>query len=404
MVVGEVLGKYHPHGDVAVYDSMVRMAQAWSMRYQLIDGQGNFGSMDGDGAAAMRYTEARMAKLADELLADIDKDTVDFDPNYDGSIKEPKVLPSRVPTLLLNGQQGIAVGMATNIPPHNLGELVDGLVHLIDSPDCTVEDLIQYVKGPDFPTGGVIYDPETIKQAYATGRGSIVMRGVAEIEEDKRGYQRIVISEIPYQVNKANLISKIADLVKEKRIVGIGDIRDESDRKNAVRIVIELKKDAYANKIMNQIFKLTPMQSSFGFNMIALVDGLKPRLLSLKTILEEFIKHRQAVVTRRSEFELRKAKDRAHILEGLLKALDHIDEVITTIRESANRDVAHDNLMAKFDLSDLQSAAILEMRLSALAGLERQRVKDEYEEKMALIAELEAILADQQKIRDYNYS
>jgi DNA gyrase subunit A len=398
MVVGEVLGKYHPHGDVAVYDSMVRMAQAWSMRYQLIDGQGNFGSMDGDGAAAMRYTEARMAKLADELLTDIDKDTVDFDPNYDGSIKEPKVLPSRVPTLLLNGQQGIAVGMATNIPPHNLGELVDGLVHLIDSPDCTVEDLMKFVKGPDFPTGGVIYDPETIKQAYATGRGSIVMRGVAEIEEDKRGAQRIVISEIPYQVNKANLISKIADLVKEKKIVGIGDIRDESDRKNAVRIVIELKKDAYSNKIMNQIFKLTPMQTSFGFNMNALVDGLNPRLLSLKTILEEFIKHRQVVVTRRSEFELRKAKDRAHILEGLIKALDHIDEVIATIKASATQEEARQNLMKKFGLTEVQANAILAMQLRTLAGLERKKIEDEYAELMKTIAYLEDLLAHPEKI------
>jgi DNA gyrase subunit A len=288
--------------------------------------------------------------------------------------------------------------MATNIPPHNLGELVDGLVHLIDSPECTVEDLIQFIKGPDFPTGGVIYDPETIKQAYATGRGSIIMRGVAEIEEDKRGTQRIVITEIPYQVNKANLIAKIADLVKEKKIVGIGDIRDESDRKNAVRIVIELKKDAYANKIMNQIFKLTPMQSSFGFNMIALVDGINPRLLSLKTILEEFIKHRQVVVTRRTQFELKKAKDRAHILEGLITALDHIDEVIATIRASKTQEEARTNLMKKFKLTELQANAILAMQLRTLAGLERKKIEDEYAELMKLIAHLEDLLAHQEKI------
>jgi DNA gyrase subunit A len=398
MVVGEVLGKYHPHGDVAVYDSMVRMAQPWSMRYLLIDGQGNFGSMDGDGPAAMRYTEARMARLSDELLADIDKDTIDFVPNYDGSIKEPTVLPSRVPSLLLNGQQGIAVGMATNIPPHNLGELVDGLVHLIDSPECTVEDLMQFIKGPDFPTGGMIYDPETIQQAYATGRGSVIMRGVAEIEEDKRGGQRIVISEIPYQVNKASLIAKIADLVKEKRIVGISDIRDESDRKNAVRIVVELKKDAYANKIINQIFKLTPMQTSFGFNMIALVDGINPRLLSLKTILEEFIKHRQVVVTRRTQFELKKAKDRAHILEGLITALDHIDEVIATIRASKTQEEARTNLVKKFNLSEIQANAILAMQLRTLAGLERKKIEDEYAELMKLIAHLEDLLGHPEKI------
>lgn len=400
LIVGEVLGKYHPHGDSAVYESMVRMAQHWSMRYPTIDGQGNFGSMDGDGAAAMRYTEARMAKLADEMLADIDKDTIDFMPNYDGSQKEPVVLPAKLPNLLLNGQVGIAVGMATNIPPHNLGELVDGIISLIDNPESTVEDLMQHVKGPDFPTGAQIYDPEVIKQAYATGRGSIIMRAVAEIEETRTGGQRIVISEIPYQVNKAALITKIADLVKEKRIVGISDIRDESDRKSSVRIVIELKKDAFANKILNQLYKLTPMQSSFGVNMIALVDGIHPRIMTLKGILEEFIKHRKVVVTRRIEFDLRKAKDRAHILEGLIKALDNIDEVISTIKKSATQDEARTNLMSKFGLSEIQANAILAMQLRTLAGLERKKIEDEYSELMKLIAHLEDLLAHVEKIME----
>ncbi len=398
MVVGEVLGKYHPHGDTAVYDSMVRMAQYWSMRYPMIDGQGNFGSMDGDGAAAMRYTEARMAKMADEMLADIDKDTVDFMPNYDGSQKEPAVLPAKLPLLLLNGQLGIAVGMATNIPPHNLGELVDGITTLIDKPDSTVEDLMEFIKGPDFPTGAQIYDPEVIKQAYATGRGSIIMRAVAEIEEDKRGLQRIIVSEIPYQVNKATLITRIADLVKEKTIVGISDIRDESDRKNQVRIVVELKKEAFASKILNQLYKLTQMQSNFGVNMIALVDGIQPRIMTLKSILEEFIKHRQVVVTRRTQFELRKAKDRAHILEGLLKALDNIDEVIATIKKSATQDEARQNLIKKFGLSEIQANAILSMQLRTLAGLERKKIEDEFAELMKLIMFLEDLLAHPEKV------
>ncbi len=398
MVVGEVLGKYHPHGDTAVYDSMVRMAQYWSMRYPMIDGQGNFGSMDGDGAAAMRYTEARMAKMADEMLADIDKDTVDFMPNYDGSQKEPAVLPAKLPLLLLNGQLGIAVGMATNIPPHNLGELVDGITTLIDKPESTVEDLMEFIKGPDFPTGAQIYDPEVIKQAYATGRGSIIMRAVAEIEEDKRGQQRIVVAEIPYQVNKATLITRIAELVKEKTIVGISDIRDESDRKNQVRIVIELKKEAFASKILNQLYKLTQMQSNFGVNMIALVDGIQPRIMTLKSILEEFIKHRQVVVTRRTQFELKKAKDRAHILEGLLKALDNIDEVIATIKKSATQDEARQNLIKKFGLSEVQANAILSMQLRTLAGLERKKIEDEFAELMKLIAYLEDLLAHPEKV------
>jgi len=398
MVVGEVLGKYHPHGDSAVYESMVRMAQHWSMRYPMIDGQGNFGSMDGDSAAAMRYTEARMAKAADEMLCDIDKDTVDFVPNYDGSQKEPQVLPAKLPALLLNGQQGIAVGMATNIPPHNLGELVDGIVTLIDKPESTVEDLMVHIKGPDFPTGAQIYDPEVIKQAYATGRGSIIMRAVAEIEETKSGGQRIIISEIPYQVNKANLITKIAELVKEKKVVGISDIRDESDRKSSVRIVVELKKDAFANKILNQLYKLTQMQSSFGVNMIALVDGIQPRIMTLKGILEEFIKHRLVVVTRRTEYELRKAKDRAHILEGLIIALDNIDEVIATIKKSATQEEARVNLIKKFGLTEIQANAILSMQLRTLAGLERKKIEDEYAELMKLIAHLEDLLAHKEKL------
>lgn len=396
-VVGEVLGKYHPHGDSAVYDAMVRMAQDFAMRYPLVDGQGNFGSIDGDSAAAMRYTEAKMTKMADELLSDIDKDTVDFIPNYDGSQKEPEVLPSRIPTLLLNGSEGIAVGMATKIPPHNLSELVDGINCLIDNPEATVEDLMEFVKGPDFPTGGVIYDNGEIKSAYGTGKGGVVVRAVANIEEEKRGF-RIVVSEIPYQVNKASLIEKIADLVKEKHIVGISDIRDESDRKHAVRIVIELKKDAYPNKVLNQLYKLTPMQGSFHMNMIALVNKINPQLLTLKTILEEFIKHRIIVVRRRAEYELRKAKERAHILEGLLIALNHIDEVIATIKKSASQEEAKTNLMSKFKLSELQSLAILAMQLRTLAGLERQKIKDEYDDLLKRIKELEELLASEKKI------
>lgn len=396
-VVGEVLGKYHPHGDSAVYDTMVRMAQDFSMRYPLVDGQGNFGSIDGDSAAAMRYTEAKMTKMAEELLLDIDKDTVDFVPNYDGSQKEPVVLPAAVPGLLLNGSEGIAVGMATKIPPHNLGELIDGINHLIDNPDATVEDLMKYVKGPDYPTGGVIYDSGEIKAAYGTGKGGVVTRAVAEIDEEKRGF-RIIVSEIPYQVNKATLIEKISDLVKDKKIIGISDIRDESDRKHQVRIVIELKKDAYPNKILNQLYKLTPMQSSFYMNMIALVDKIFPRLLTLKMILEEFIKHRQEVVRRRSEFELKKAKERAHILEGLLIALDAIDEVIATIKKSASQEDAKNNLMKKFKLSEVQALAILAMQLRTLAGLERQKIKDEFDELQKKIKFLEELLASKEKM------
>jgi len=398
LVVGDVLGKYHPHGDIAVYDTLVRMAQDFSMRYMLVDGQGNFGSVDGDTAAAMRYTECRMASIAEEMLADLDKETVDFVPNYDATRDEPRVLPAKVPALLLNGSSGIAVGMATNIPPHNLVELVDGTTHLIDHPDCTVDDLMEFIKGPDFPTGAEIYGAGQIKNAYVTGRGSIVMRAVANIEEMKRGGFRIVISEIPYQVNKADLISKIADLVKEKKIEGISGLRDESDRTEGVRIVIDLRANAYPKKILNRLFELTPLQTSFHVNMLALVDGIQPRILTLKNVLEEYIKHRRIVVRRRTEFELRGAKARAHILEGLRIALAHIDEVVAAIKKSKTRDDAQRALITKFKLDEIQANAILEMRLSALAALEVQKIEDEYKEKMALIKELEAILADESKI------
>jgi len=396
-VVGEVLGKYHPHGDSSVYEAMVRMAQNFSMRYMLVDGQGNFGSMDGDGAAAMRYTEARMTKFAEEMLIDIDKDTVDFMPNYDGSQKEPKVLPAKVPNLLLNGVQGIAVGMATNIPTHNLTEVVDAVIYLIDKPEAELTELTKIVKGPDFPTGGVIFDDGGIAQAYGTGRGSITMRAVAEIEEDKRGRERIIVSEVPYQTNKASLIEKIADLVKEKRIVGISDLRDES-AKEEVRIVIELKKDAYANKILNQLYKLTPMQTSFHVNMLALVDGIQPRILNLEMVLRHYLDHRKVVVRRRTEFELQKAKDRAHILEGLRIALDQIDAVISTIRESETQEEARANLIERFKLTEIQANAILAMQLRTLAGLERKKIEDEYEQLQKLIKELETILSSEANI------
>ena len=396
-VVGDVLGKYHPHGDSAVYESMVRMAQDFSMRYQLVNGQGNFGSMDGDNAAAMRYTEAKMQKIADELLADIEKDTVDFRPNYDGRLKEPTVLPARFPALLLNGSMGIAVGMATNIPPHNLNEVMEGVKHLIDNPDATIDDLMQFIKGPDFPTGGMIYDPEAIKTAYATGRGSVIMRGRADIEEKKNGRFQIVITEIPYQVNKATLVENMANLVRDKKITGISDLRDESNREG-VRVVVELKRDAYPKKVLNQLYKFTTLQTSFGFNMIALIDGIQPRLLDLKAIIEEFIKHRKVVVTRRTEFELRVAKARAHILEGLKIALDDIDAVIATIRGSDTKEIAKENLIKKFKLSDIQAKAILEMRLQTLAGLERKKIEDELKEKLDFIKECEGILADAKKI------
>ena len=399
LIVGDVMGKYHPHGDSAIYNSMVRLAQPWSLRYPLIQGQGNFGSMDGDEAAAMRYTEARMAKLADEMLADIDKETIDFKPNYDGSRQEPVVLPAKVPNLLLNGQIGIAVGMATNIPPHNLGELVDASVELIDNKEATIDDLLRHVKGPDFPTGAVVYGGAPMKQAYQTGRGSVTVRAVANIEEAKRGRHQIVVTEVPYGVNKATLIEKIAELVKDKKITGISDLRDETAR-GKVRVVIELKKDAYPKKLLNQLYKLTALQTSFSFNMLALVDGLQPRILGLQEMLQEFISHRQKVVRRRTEFELRKAKDRAHVLEGLKIALDHIDEVIKLIRGSKDYETALTGLQERFKLSEIQGKAILAMQLRKLTGLDRQEIEDELKALQELIGKLEAILADEQKILD----
>ena len=399
-IVGDVMGKYHPHGDSAIYDAMVRLAQDWVMRYPLVEGQGNFGSMDGDPPAANRYTEARMGRVGAALLADLDKDTVDFRDNYDGTLKEPVVLPAKLPNLLLNGQMGIAVGMATNIPTHNLNELADAIIYLIDngSDNTTIEDLLKIVKGPDFPTGGVVYAGPGMKQAYLTGRGSVVVRAVAGIEEEK-GRHRIVVSEMPYGVNKAKLIEKIADLVKEKKIVGISGLRDESAR-GVVRLVIELKKDAYPNKVLNQLFKWTPLQTSFHYNMLALVNGIQPRILGLEDILSEYIKHRRIVVRRRTEFELAKAKDRAHILQGLKIALDNIDEVISLIRGSKDYETAKNNLMNRFKLTEVQAQAILAMQLRKLTGLDRQAIEQELADLLAKISELEAILADEQKILD----
>ncbi len=397
-VVGEVLGKYHPHGDTAVYDSMVRMAQDFSMRYMLVRGQGNFGSMDGDSAAAMRYTEAKLSAISEELLFDIEKNTVNFTPNFDGSHQEPLVMPAKLPNLLLNGTMGIAVGMATNIPPHNLKELVDAIAHLLDNPEAAVEDLMQFVKGPDFPTGGVIYNQKDILQAYATGKGGIVMRGVAEVVENKNGLFQIVISEIPYQVNKATLVEKIADLVKEKKLEGIRDLRDESD-KDGVRVVVDLKKDAYPKKILNSLFKLTQLQETFHVNMLALIDGIQPKVLTLKMVLEEYIKHRVEVVRRRTQYDLDKAKERAHILEGLMIALNNIDAVIKVIKASKDKDIARVNLMKKFKLTERQAVAILDMKLSTLANLERLKIENELKEKRALIKDLEAILKSTVKIR-----
>jgi len=397
-VVGEVLGHYHPHGDSAVYDSMVRLAQDFSMRYPLVRGQGNFGSMDGDSAAAMRYTEAKLAGIAEEMLFDLDKDTVDFIPNFDGSCKEPRVLPAKLPNLLLNGTMGIAVGMSTNIPPHNLRELSGAIVHLLDNPDASIEDLMEFVKGPDFPTGGIIYNKKDILTAYATGKGGIVCRGKADIQENKNGFQ-IIISEIPYQVNKADLVEKIADLVKDKKIDSIKALRDESDR-DGVRVVIELKKDAYPKKVLNALYKHTSLQTTFHCNMLALVDGgIQPKVLTLKMILEEYIKHRQEVIKRRTQYELAKALERAHILEGLMIALQNIDEVIKTIKASKDKEVAKAALMKKFKLSERQTIAILEMRLQSLANLEQQKIENELKEKKLLIAQLEEILASIVKMR-----
>lgn len=397
-IVGEVMGKYHPHGDSSIYDSMVRMAQEWSMRYMLVNGQGNFGSMDGDPPAAMRYTEARMAKPAEDLLADIDKETVDFRDTYDGSNSEPVVLPTKLPNLLLNGQIGIAVGMATNIPPHNLSELVDATIHLIDNRETTtLEDLLKYVKGPDFPTGAIVYGGNGLTQAYATGRGGIMIRAVADIEESKKGRHQIVVTEMPYAVNKATLIERIAELVKEKKLLSISDLRDESAR-GKVRVVIELKKDAYPKKVLNQLYKMTALQTSFHYNMLALVDGIQPRVLGLQEILNEFIKHRQQVVRRRTEFELRAARAKAHILEGYKIALDHIDEVIKLIRASKTSEIAQTGLMEKFGLSEIQAQAILAMQLRRLTGLERDKIEAELKELLELITKLESILANEAEI------
>src|ERR687898_1320026 len=394
-IVGEVLKNYHPHGDASVYDTLVRMAQDFNLRYPLVDGQGNFGSVDGDGAAAMRYTEARLTAISDELLADIDKNTVEFIPNYDASTEEPRVLPARLPNLLLNGSTGIAVGMATNIPPHNLNELCDAITLLIDNPEATIEDLMEVVTGPDFPTGGTILGREGIKSAYATGRGRIVVRAKAFVEESPRGgrYQ-IVVTELPYQVNKATLLERIADQVREGKLDGISDLRDESDR-TGMRAIIELKRDAQPMKVLNNLFKHTQLQSSFGVNMLALIErGSQPRSLTLKRALQEYIGHRQEVITRRTEFELERARRRAHILEGLKIALDQIDAVIATIRASRTTETARNNLRSTFKFTEVQATAILDMRLARLAALERQKIEQEYKEVLAEIARLEALLAD----------
>ncbi len=396
-VVGEVLGKYHPHGDSAVYETMVRMAQDFSLRYPLVNGQGNFGSMDGDSAAAYRYTEAKLTTIAEEMLLDIEKNTVDFVPNFDGQHKEPVVLPAALPQLLLNGSMGIAVGMATNIPPHNLSELANGIIYLIDNPKAEIEELMNFISGPDFPTGGIIYNKKAILEAYKTGRGKILMRCKANIIETKTGLFQIVITEMTYATNKATLIQKIAELVKSGKIVGIKDLRDESD-KEGVRIVVDLKKDAFPQKVLNKLYSLTDLQKNFGVNMLALLNGIEPQILNLKTILEEYITHRKVVIIRRTKYELAKALDRAHILEGLKKALDSIDAVIETIKKSSTKEIAHKNLRKKFKLSERQATAILEMRLQTLAGLERQKIEDELAEKKKLISELEAILKSDKKI------
>ncbi|ARJ28371.1 DNA gyrase subunit A [Staphylococcus lugdunensis] len=394
-IVGDVMGKYHPHGDSSIYDAMVRMAQTFSYRYPLVDGQGNFGSMDGDGAAAMRYTEAKMTKITLELLRDINKDTIDFLDNYDGTEREPAVLPARFPNLLVNGASGIAVGMATNIPPHNLTEVIDGVLNLSKNPDITIAELMEDIKGPDFPTSGIILGKSGIRRAYETGRGSIQMRARAEIEERGGGRQRIVVTEIPYQVNKARMIEKIAELVRDKKVDGITDLRDETSLRTGVRVVIDIRKDANANVILNNLYKLTPLQTSFGANMIALVDG-RPKLINLKEALVQYLEHQKVVVRRRTEYNLRKAKDRAHILEGLRIALDHIDEIISTIRESETDKVAMTSLQERFKLTERQAQAILDMRLRRLTGLERDKIEAEYNELLAYIDELERILADEE--------
>ena len=395
-IVGEVLGKYHPHGDSSVYDAIVRMAQDFSMRYMLADGHGNFGSVDGDPAAAMRYTEVRMSRISELMLQDIDKETVDFVPNYDESLKEPSVLPAKFPQLLVNGTSGIAVGMATNIPPHNMGEVIDGTLMLIDHPDATVEELMTVIKGPDFPTAGLILGTDGIKSAYTTGRGVIKMRANARIETLSNGKPRIIVTELPYQVNKAKLVESIAQLVRDKEIEGITALNDESDR-SGMRIVIDLRRDANANVILNQLYKHTKLQDSFGVIMLALVDG-KPQVLNLKQVLHYYIKHQEDVITRRTRYELKKAEARAHILEGLTIALDHLDAVITTIRESRTAEIAKTALMEGFKLSDKQAQAILDLRLQRLTGLEREKIEQEYQETLAAIEEYKAILADESRI------
>jgi DNA gyrase subunit A len=393
-IVGEVLGKYHPHGDSSVYDAMVRMAQDWSLRYPLVDPQGNFGSIDGDGPAAMRYTEARLRRIAEDVLSDIRKDTVDFQLNFDDSLQEPTVMPSRIPNLLVNGASGIAVGMATNILPHNLSEIVDGTIAYIEDREISIEGLMEYVKAPDFPTGGIIYGYNGVREAFETGRGKIVVRAKAEIETDARGKERIIVSAIPYQVNKGAMLEKIGHLVNDKKIEGISGIRDESDRKDNMRIVFELKRDAVANVVLNQLYRFTPLQSSYGVNNIALVGG-RPKLLNLKELIGHFVDFRHEVVVRRTKYELAEAEKRAHILEGLLIALDNLDAVIALIRASADPEVAKSGLMEQFGLSEIQAKAILDMRLQRLTGLERDKIRKEYEELQELISKLKAILADE---------
>ena len=393
-IVGEVMGKYHPHGDSAIYDTMVRMAQDWSLRYMLVDGQGNFGSVDGDSPAAMRYTEARMQKISEEMLSDIEKDTVDYKLNFDDTLKEPTVLPTKIPALLVNGASGIAVGMATNIPPHNLTEVIDGTLEYINDNSIDIDGLMQYVKAPDFPTGGIIHGYEGVKEAFHTGRGKVVMRGKAEIEEVD-GKESIIVTEIPYQVNKADMIKKIADLVNDKKLEGISTIRDESDR-NGMRIVFVLKRDAIPNIVLNKLFKYSPLQSSFSVNNIALVKG-RPQMLNLKDMIEYFVEHRHDVIVRRTKFELKKAEDRCHILEGLIIASDNIDDVIELIKASKNAEDARDNLIKTFKLSEIQAKAIVEMRLRQLTGLEQDKLRNEYEEIKKLIDDLKDILSDEKR-------
>ncbi len=396
-VVGDVLGKYHPHGDSAVYDSLVRMAQDFSLRYPLVRGQGNFGSLDGDPAAAYRYTESKLQQISEELLLDIEKETVDFMPNFDGTHKEPQVLPAKLPNLLINGTLGIAVGMASNIPPHNLTEVANGILELIKNKNLTIDELSEIIQGPDFPTGAIAYNKKDIKQAFATGKGGVVVRAKTEIIEDKKGNFVIIVTEIPYQVNKANLLMRIAQNVRDKKIEGIRDLRDESS-KDGVRIVVELKKDAYPKKVLNRLYQTTQLQDTMHYNMLALIDGIQPRILNIKTILEEYLKHRKEVVRRRTQFDLAKARDRAHILEGLKIAILKIDKVIATIKKSKDKDIARVNLMKKFKLSELQAVAILEMRLQQLASLETLKIEQEYKEKQKIIKELESILKSSRKM------